>query len=114
MTERVYDIKPNLEYICIKETLDKVRIWGAYCTYYRWDWDTNGRWTKRDDIILFNGECGKNFKYQLCYRNDRLDSYFNKHKNNGYRNITNTAEARKYDFILDGAEKFLMWHKLRS
>lgn len=111
---KVYDVIPKYEYFCVKEVDGVIKIWGAYYTYYRWEWDHNRAYKHPDKIVLFSGTVGKKFRFNFSYCNNRIHSYFTKHKKDGYTRIMDSNEHTKYPFIHEGISKLLMWHVLRN
>lgn len=110
---KVYDVAPRYEYLCIKEVDGVTKVWGAYMTFYRWEWDTTNRFLTRDKVVLFSGTVGKKFRYSFSYCPNRIETYRRKHIKDGYKKV-DTSEHEKYPFIHDGVSKLLMWHLLRN
>ena len=111
---KVYDVSPKYEYMCIKEENGVTKIWGAYMTYSRWEWDNTHRFLNKDKVVLFSGTVGKKFRFSFSYCPNRIHSYFTKHQKDGYTRVKDTNEHTKYPFIHDGVSKLLMWHELRK
>jgi len=109
---KVYDISPKYEYICVKEVEGATKIWGAFMTYYRWDWDTTQRFKNRDKVVLFSGTIGKKLRYRFSYCPNRIETYRRKHIKNGYK-LVKPNDHENYSFVHDGVSKLLMWHMLR-
>ena len=114
MGMKVYDVSPMYEYFCVKEVNGATKIWGAYFTYYRWEWDKDHRFRNTDKVVLFSGTVGKKFRFNFSYCPNRIHSYFTKHQKDGYTRIKSADEHTKYPFIHDGVSKLLMWHELRK
>ena len=110
---KIYDISPKYEYMCVKEENGVTKIWGAYMTYYRWEWDTTRRFVNRDKVVLFSGTVGKKLRYGFSYCPNRIETYRRKHIKNGYQ-LVNPDDYENYSFVHDGVSKLLMWHMLRN
>ncbi len=113
MGMKVYDVSPKYEYMAIKEVDGVTKIWGAYMTYYRWEWDNTKRFANRDKVILFSGTVGKKLRYGFSYCPNRIETYKRKHIKEGYQ-LLNKDDYEKYQFVHDGVSKLLMWDTLRK
>lgn len=111
---KIYDVPPKYEYLCIKEVDGVTKIWGAYFTYYRWEWDTTNRFLNCDKVVLFSGTVGKKLRFKFSDCPNRVNSYFRKYKQEGYTRLINCDILNTYPFVHDGVSKLLMWHILRK
>lgn len=116
MTSKVYDVPAKYEYLCTKEIDDVTKIWGAYVTYYRWDWDRTNGFLHRDKVVLFSGTLGKKLRYKFSDCPYRVDGYYRKYKQDGYTKIKEFDIINDYliSYVHDGVSKLLMWHELRK
>lgn len=116
MTNKVYDVPAKYEYLCIKEGDGPTKIWGAYVTYYRWDWDTINSFLHRDKVVLFSGTLGKKLRYKFSDCPYRVNSYYRKYRQDGYIKIKDSDILNDYliPSVHDGVSKLLMWDILRK
>jgi hypothetical protein len=106
----VYDIPSGFKYFCIHPN---GRIWGAYCTYYRWEWDDTHRYKNIDCVILINGTPDKGYRYQVGYALSKLDSYKNRRLKDGYIWYKGNDIRDKYPEVCDTIDQILMWMELK-
>jgi hypothetical protein len=109
----VRDVPSDFRYFCIHPD---GRVWAAYCTYYRYDWDHTHRCLSTDNVIFINGSPDKGYKYQVgCTRApNRIDSYKNRKVKAGYVRMWGNYDKRSnYPEICETIDKILMWMELQ-
>lgn len=125
---KIYDLPNRYEYLYTKEVNGEVRVWGAYVTYYRYSWDNSGNFGNRDKAILFSGVVGKKFRFKKSVSNNRLGTYANKHRKDGYKCMRyedpdnkiilgsefNKMVQEKFPDIHEGISKQLFWLTLKD
>ena len=112
MNSNVYDVPSDFQYFCIHPD---GRVWAAYCTYYRWDWDHTHRFKAIDTVILVNGSPTKGYKYQVSYVPNRIEHYKNRKVKDGYVKMYGNYDKRSnYPEICETIDKILMWMELRK
>ena len=112
---RVYDVAPKYTYFCTKEVEGVTKIWGAYCTYYRYQWDDTKRYCVIDKVVLFHGTVGKKLRVAYSYCPRQVDQYYNRKVKKGYQRHLNIEEVhQKYPFVHDSVSKVVMWDALRN
>lgn len=116
MTSKIFDVPAKYEYLCTKEIDDVTKIWGAYFTYYRWDWDDSHRYKNPYKVVLFSGTLGKKLRYKFSDCPNRVEGYYKKHKKDGYIRIKDSDILNDYIIpsVHDGVSKRLMWDILRN
>lgn len=125
---KAYDVPHRYEYLYTKKVNGEVRVWGAYVTYFRWAWDTKVQMPQRDKAILFSGVVGKKFRFTKSVSNNRLGTYANKHRKDGYKCIRyenpsdriilgeqfNQLVQERFPDIHEGISKQLFWLTLKD
>ena len=111
VNNNVYDVPSKFHYFCIHPD---GRIWGAYCTYYRWDWDNTHRFKNIETVILVNGNSNKGYRYQAGHTIGRLDSYKNRKIKDGYIQYKGNDIRDKYPEVCETIDKILLWMELRK
>jgi hypothetical protein len=106
----VYDVPSGFQYFCIRSD---GRIWAAYCTYCRYEWDHNTRHKVIDTVILVNGSPDKGYKYQVSFVPNRIEHYKNRKVKDGYVWYKNNDIRDKYPEVCDTIDRVLMWMELR-
>ena len=128
LSDKVYDVPNKYEYLYTKEVNGEICVWGAYVTYFRWAWDKKVQWPKRDKAILFYGVVGKKFRFTKSVSNNRLGTYANKHRKDGYKCIRyenpsnktilgeefNQMVQERFPDIHEGVSKQLFWLILKD
>jgi hypothetical protein len=111
-TNYVYDVPGDFKHFCIHPD---GRVWAAYCTYFRYDWDHTKRFAIIDSVILVNGSPDKGYKYQIGWQPNRIDSYKNRKVKAGYIQMWGNYDKRNnYPEICETIDKILMWMELRK
>jgi len=107
----VYDVPSDFKYFCVHPD---GRVWAAYCTYYRYEWDHNQRHKIIDTVILINGSPTKGYKYQISWVPNRIEHYKNRKVKDGYVALYGTYDKRtNYPEICEMIDQILMWMELR-
>ena len=107
----VYDVPSDFKYFCIHPD---GRIWAAYCTHYRYEWDHTHRFTNIDTVILINGSPDKGYKYQVGWVPNRIEQYKNRRIKEGYVKMWGNYDKRSnYPEICETIDKILMWMELQ-
>ena len=109
-TQHIFDVPPEFRYIL---THPNEKIWGAYVSYYRWDWDEHHKYKNVDSVILFSGVPGK-IRYSVGYRADRLQQYKNRKVwHEGYSTYKGTNLRDDYPEVCDTIDRIKMWMELK-
>ena len=106
----VYDVPSDFKYFCIHPN---GRIWAAYCTYCRYEWDNNNRHKIIDSAILVNGSPDKGYKYQVSYVPNKIHTYKSRRSIDGYTLYKGNDIRDKYPEVCDTIDQVLMWMELR-
>jgi hypothetical protein len=106
----VYDVPGNFRYFCIHPD---GRIWAAYCTYVRYEWDKQHRNKVIDTAILINGNPTKGYKYQVSYVPNKIHDYRNRRGRDGFIIYKGDDISDKYPEVCDTINQILMWMELR-
>jgi len=106
----VYDVPSGFQYFC---TRSDGRIWAAYCTYCRYEWDHNTRHKVIDTVILVNGSPDKGYKYQVSFVPNRIEHYKNRKVKDGYAWYKGNDIRDKYPEVCDTIDQVLMWMELK-
>ena len=110
--DRVYDVPSSWRYFC---THSDGRIWGAYCTYYRWEWDNTNRFINIDCAILVSGSPTKGYRYVPSYVPNQIDRYKNRKIRDGYYLVVKEYDKRaNYPEVCETLDQILMWMELRQ
>ena len=108
----VYDIPGDFKYFCVHPD---GRVWAAYCTYYRYEWDHTHRFPSTDTVILINGSPSKGYKYQVGWQPNRLEYYKNRKIKDGFDKMWGNYDKREnYPEICETIDKILMWMELNK
>jgi hypothetical protein len=108
----VRDVPSDFKYFCVHPD---GRVWAAYCTYYRYEWDHTHRFPSTDSVIFINGSPSKGYKYQVGWQPNRIDSYKNRKVKAGYIKMWGNYDKRSnYPEICETIDKILMWMELRK
>jgi len=108
----VYDIPSDFKYFCIHPD---GRVWAAYCTYYRYEWDHTQRFPSTDTVILISGSPAKGYKYQVGWVPNRIEHYKNRRVKDGYVQMWGNYDKREnYPEICETIDKILMWMELNK
>ncbi len=111
-TNYVYDVPSDFRYFCVHPD---GRVWAAYCTYFRYDWDHTKRFAVIDSVILVNGDPDKGYKYQVGWAPNRIEHYKNRRVKDGYVKMWGNYDKRNnYPEICETIDKILMWMELRK
>ena len=112
MKSNIHDVPSDFKYFCVHPD---GRIWAAYCTYYRWDWDHTKRFKSIDTVILINGSPDKGYKYQVSYVPNRIENYKNRKVKAGFMQMYSNYDKRSnYPEVCETIDKILMWMELRK
>ena len=106
----VYDVPSGFKYFCIHPN---GRIWAAYCTYFRYEWDNNHRNKVIDTVILVNGSPDKGYKYQVSWVPNKIHTYKSRRSNDGYTLYKGDDISDKYPEVCDTIDRVLMWMELK-
>ena len=107
----VYDVPSDFKYFCVHPD---GRVWAAYCTYYRYEWDHHQRHKVIDSVILINGSPTKGYKYQVGWVPNRIEHYKNRRVKDGYVQMWGNYDKREnYPEICETIDKILMWMELQ-
>ena len=107
----VYDVPSDFKYFCVHPD---GRVWAAYCTHYRYEWDHNQRHKVIDSVILINGSPTKGYKYQISWVPNRIEHYKNRKVKDGYVAMYGNYDKRSnYPEICETIDQILMWMELR-
>jgi hypothetical protein len=107
----VYDVPSDFKYFCVHSD---GRVWAAYCTYYRYEWDHHHRHKVIDSVILINGSPTKGYKYQVGWVPNKIDSYKSRRLKDGYVAMYGNYDKRSnYPEICETIDQILMWMELR-
>jgi len=110
--DRIYDVPSGWKYFCVHSD---GRIWGAYCTYYRWDWDTTGRFTNIDIAILVSGSPTKGYRYIPSYVPNKIYRYKSRKINDGYVLLYGNYDKRSnYPELCETIDQILMWMEFKK
>ena len=105
----VFDVPSGFKYFCIHPNS---RIWAAYCTYCRYEWDNKHRNKVIDSVILVNGSPDKGYTYQVSYVPDKIHTYKNRRIKDGYELYTGNDVRDKYPEVCNTIDQILMWTEL--
>jgi hypothetical protein len=106
----VYDVPSDFKYFCVHPD---GRVWAAYCTHYRYEWDHNHRHKIIDTVILINGSPTKGYKYQIGWVPNRIEHYKNRKVKDGYVWYRGNDIRDKYPEVCNTIDQVLMWMELR-
>ena len=107
----VYDVPSDFKYFCVHPD---GRVWAAYCTYYRYEWDHHHRHKIIDTVILINGSPTKGYKYQVGWVPNKIHTYKSRRLKDGYVAMYDNYDKRSnYPEICETIDQILMWMELR-
>jgi len=107
----VRDVPSDFKYFCVHPN---GRIWAAYCTYYRYEWDNNHRHKQIDTVILVHGSPDRGYKYQVGCVPNKIHDYKSRRSRDGYFLYKGNDIRDKYPEVCGTIDKILMWMELNK
>lgn len=120
MTNDLYQsTKSDYRYLCVKRDVqgNPIKIWGAYCTYFYWDWDDKRKYIHIGDALIFSGFIDKSFRFTFSKSpySSTLSRYRRtKMYREGYSILSEEDFTNDpvYDKLRDQVDKKMLWRIL--
>lgn len=115
----IKDVPAEFRYLCVKNGTEgnPIKIWGVYCTFYRYDWDHDHRYLQIDDAFIFSGPVMGPFRYTFGTVKNRLVQYRRrKVDRENYRilKLEDFTNDPVYDKVRELVSKKMLWKILLS
>lgn len=110
------DVDSDYRFLCVKRDVqgNPIKIWGAYCTYYYWDWDDQKKYIRIYDALIFSGFIDKSFRFTFSTSpNTSTLSRYRRTKmyREGYSTLSEEDFMNNpvYDKLRDQVDKKMLW-----
>ena len=115
---KIRDTDPEYRFLCIQKDAEgnPTKIWGVYCTYYRFSWDQRKEYYQVDDAFIFSGNVNGPFRYTFSVAPRKLRSYVASKLRENYSllKVDDFTSNPVYDKVRELVSKKMFWKLLSN